>query len=69
MSQHMVGIVIERLLTDENLRVRFARDRIEALAELEFQGLGLTSDEIDLFFQSDARLWFWGSGILGDLVH
>ena len=60
MSQQMVGIVIERLLSDEDLRIRFALDRIEALAELNFRGFELTEDELDVFIQTDARLWFWG---------
>jgi hypothetical protein len=41
MSRYIVGMVIDRLLTDESLRVRFARDRIEALAALN---LGLRPD-------------------------
>jgi hypothetical protein len=69
MSQHMVRTVIDRLLTDEDLRVRFALDRIDALALIRVLGFELTSDEIDLFFRSDARLWFWSSAAVGDLVH
>ena len=34
MSQTVVGKVVEQLLTDENLRIRFALDRIETVAEL-----------------------------------
>ena len=69
MSQQMVGIVIDRLLTDEDLRVRFAVDRIETLADLSFLGFELTPDEIDVFIQTDARVWFWGSGVVGVRVH
>ena len=58
MSQAGVGMVIEKLLTDENLRIRFALDRIEAIAELCLRGFELTRDEIDLFYRTDARLWF-----------
>jgi hypothetical protein len=65
----MVGIVISRLLSDEDLRVRFAIDRIEALAELGLRGLELTPDELDVFIRTDARLWFWGSAVTGDRVH
>lgn len=61
MSQHAIGIVIDRLLTDEDLRVRFARDRIETLTALVFQGVDLTPHEIALFVQTDARLWFCSS--------
>lgn len=69
MSQQMVGIVIDRVLTDEDLRVRFAVDRIEALADLSFLGIELTPDEIDVFIQTDARVWFWGSAVVGVRVH
>jgi len=65
----MVRTVIDRLLTDEDLRVRFAVDRVDALALLRVFGFELTSDEIDLFFSSDARMWFWTSTVFGDQVH
>ena len=58
MSQAGVGMVIEKLLTDENLRVRFAFDRIETIAELCLRGFELTRDEVELFCRTDARLWF-----------
>lgn len=58
MSQRNVGDVITRLLTDEELRNRFALDPFDALADLHLRGLELRPDEIDLFVQSDARLWF-----------
>jgi hypothetical protein len=57
MSQHMVGMVMTRLLADDELRTRFEIDSFEALAELHFLGLILTPDEIDVFVQSDVRLW------------
>lgn len=58
MSQRAVGIVIDRLLTDIELRGRFVVDRLEALAALSVMGLELTSDEFDLFIRTDARVWF-----------
>ena len=58
MSRAGVGIVVEKLLTDENLRVRFALDPMETVAELFLQGFDLTRDEIDLFFRTDPRVWF-----------
>ena len=58
MSQQDVGSVIDRLLTDEGLRIRFALDRFDTIAELHLRGLALTSDEIDVFVQSDVWLWF-----------
>lgn len=69
MSQQIIGDVIDRLLSDEDLRVRFAVDRIEAIAELSFRGFLLTPEEIDVFIRTDARLWFWGESVLGDRVH
>ena len=60
MSTRTVGIVMSRLLTDEDLRVRFAIDRVEALGELNSElhanGLRLTPSEIDLFIESDVRI-------------
>ena len=61
MSRVGVGKVIDKLLTDENLRARFALDRIEAVAELCLRGAELTRDEIDVLCRTDARLWFLGA--------
>jgi hypothetical protein len=63
MSQAGVGTVIEKLLTDENLRIRFALDRIETIAELCLRGVDLTRDEVDLFCWTDAGLWFVGDDV------
>ena len=67
MSQHTVGVVVDRLLTDEHLRTRFAVDRIEILAELCLRGFDLTPEEIDLFLRTDVRLWLWGGSVNVDL--
>ena len=69
MSQHTVGIVIARLLTDEDLRTRFAFDPIDTVLELCVLGFDLTPDEIDLFCQTDARLWFWRGAVMNHLLH
>jgi hypothetical protein len=69
MSQHTVERVITRLLTDEELRLRFALDPLNTLAELYLRGLVLTPDEIDVFIQSDVWLWFVGNGIVRGRVH
>ena len=69
MSHKMVGIVIHGLLTDEELRVRFALDPIEALADLNLRGAELTPDEIDMFIRTDARTWFWSRELLGPRAH
>ncbi len=64
MSQDTVERVMNRLLSDEELRLRFAFDRIEVVADLHDGGLVLTSDEIDLFVQSDMDIWFGGGAAL-----
>ena len=69
MSQKMVGNVIDKLLSDEDLRIRFVVDRMEALAELCIRGFELSGDEIDLFYRTDARLWFCRSAFVGALQH
>jgi hypothetical protein len=63
MSRAGVGTVIEKLLTDKSLRIRFALDRFETMAELYAGGFDLTGDEIDLFVATDARLWFLGDKV------
>jgi hypothetical protein len=60
MSQAGVGIVVEKLLTDENLRIRLALEPMETVAELLLQGFDLTGDEIELFWRTDPRVWFLG---------
>ena len=60
MSRPGVGMVIEKLVTVESVRIRFALDPIETIAELCLRGFELTRDEVDLFCRTDARLWFLG---------
>ena len=69
MSQKTIGSVIDKLLTDEELRILFVVDRMEALAELCIRGCELSGAEIDLFCRTDARLWFWGGGFAGPPQH
>jgi hypothetical protein len=69
MSQLTVGMVMERLLTDEALRRRFAMDPVGTLGELHDHGLELTSNEIDLFVASDVQLWFWTDRRVGNWFH
>ena len=66
MSRAHLGMVIEKLLTDERLRIRFALDRMETIAELCMRGFELTRDEIDLIIRTDARLWLLGDQIRGE---
>jgi hypothetical protein len=58
MSQVGIGMVIDTLLTEEQLRIRFAVDRISTVTELFQRGFDLSPDEIDLFCQTNADLWF-----------
>jgi hypothetical protein len=57
MSRAGVGMVVEKLLTDENLRVCFTLDPKETLFELCVHGFDLTRDEVELFCRTDARVW------------
>jgi hypothetical protein len=66
MSRASVGLLVEKLLTDENLRMRFALDRMGTIAELCLRGFELTRDEIDLFYRTDARLWFLVDQLQGE---
>ena len=63
MSQAGVGTVIEKLLTDENLRIRFALDRIETIAELCLRGVELTGDEVETLCWTNAGLWCLGDEV------
>ena len=69
MSQQIVGIVINRLLTDEDLRTRFSVEPVETLADLHARGFELTPGEIDLFIQTNRRTWFWTEWQAGSQVH
>ena len=69
MSRSIVGMVIDKLLTDEDLRIRFALDRVETVAELCLRGFDLTRDEIDLLCRTDAGVWFLRSAVRGAPQH
>jgi hypothetical protein len=69
MSRAGVGMVIEKLLTDENLRIRFALDRMETVAELFLRGFDLNQDEIELFSWTDADLWFLDEPVKSQWQH
>jgi hypothetical protein len=51
--------LVEKLLANQDLRIRLALDPLETVAELLFRDFDLTGDEIDLFCQTDPRMWFW----------
>ena len=69
MSRPGVGMVIEKLVTVESVRIRFALDPIETIAELCLRGFELTRDEVDLFCRTDARLRFFGHEVIGEWQH
>ena len=61
MSRARVGLIIEKLLTDEFLRTSLIRNRLEAIAALCSRGFPLTRDEIDLFCHADLSAFFGSS--------
>ena len=63
MSRAGVGTVIERLLTEQHLRLRFALDPMETVVELYLRGVDLSVDEIDLLCRTDARVWLPGDSV------
>ena len=69
MSRQVIGHVIHQLLTDEDLRVRFALDPDDTIADLMGQGCELTAEEVEILVRTDARLWFWSSALVGEQLH
>src|SRR5262249_23660731 len=69
MSDGNVERVMNRLLSEEDLRIRFVLDRFATLADLHDGGLALTPDEIDMFVQSDAEIWFGNRTAAGHYLH
>ena len=57
MSQRNVQLLIGRLLTDEELRLRFLRAPFETLTGLAEHGCELTRGELDALVQTETRLW------------
>ena len=57
MSQKTVQLMIGRLLTEEDLRLRFVERPRATLADLREQGFELTDDEIDALARSDPKAW------------
>ena len=57
MSQRNVELLIGRLVTDEELRHRFARAPLETLEAMAERGCELTRGEIAAFVEVDVDLW------------
>ena len=57
MSQRTVEFLIGRLLTDEELRLRFVLDPFDTLAAWLNAGFELTASEIDGLIQTDTTVW------------
>ena len=57
MSQRNVQVVVGRLLTDEDFRLRFLDDPRAALVALIDRGVELTAGEVEALVRTDRRLW------------
>jgi hypothetical protein len=57
MSQRNVEIVIGRLVTDEELRLRLTRAPLETLESMAERGCELTRGEIAALLEIDITLW------------
>jgi hypothetical protein len=57
MSHRTIERVIGRLLTDEELRLKFMRAPRRTMVELGEQGLELTGVEVEALLAVELRLW------------
>ena len=57
MSHRTIERIIGRLLTDEELRLKFTRSPNRTLSELGDQGWELTRIEVDALLTMEIRLW------------
>jgi hypothetical protein len=57
MSHRTIERIIGRLLTDQELRLKFTRSPKRTLAELGEQGWELTRIEVDALLTIELRLW------------
>ena len=69
MSRANVGMVIDKLLTDESLCLRLRSIQWETIAELFRRGFDLTREEIDPLCRTDAGVWFLRSAVRGAPQH
>jgi hypothetical protein len=58
MSQHSVSLIIHALLTDQNLRDRFAMAPMDVLVDLHlWTDIELTLDEAEAFVRAGRDVW------------
>jgi hypothetical protein len=57
MAHRTIERIIGRLLTDEELRLKFTRSPKRTLAELSDQGWELSGLEVDALLTTEVRLW------------
>jgi hypothetical protein len=57
MSQKTVQLLIGRIVTDEELRLRFVRQPLETLTDLREQGFELTASETEALVETDRQFW------------
>ena len=70
MSQRGVSVVIHTLLTDQNLRDRFAESPMDVLADLHFSvGIELTLAEVEALARTSPDLWRSIAGQAHDTIH
>jgi hypothetical protein len=62
MSQKTVQLLIGRIITDEELRLRFVQQPVETLTALRDQGFELTNGEIAALVETDKGLWDSAAG-------
>ena len=63
MSRAGVGTVIDRLVRERHLRLRFALDPVGTVVGLYLRGVDLSADEIHLLCQTDPWVWVpWENG-------
>ena len=68
MSRPSVGMVFEKVVAVQSVRIRFALDPMETIAELCLRGFELARDEVDLC-RTDARQWFLRDEVIGEGQH
>jgi hypothetical protein len=69
MSRAGVGYIVDRLITDRRLRLRFAFDPVQTVVDLYLRGVDLSFDEIDLLSRADPRVWMPGEHVSAGTRH